>query len=125
LQISTLDGTVTLDASLVLPQGVFGYYPAVDVDVINRITTVFSRSSANEFVAIWYTRIDPRTSSVEVPAPLKLGEANYVNPDDQGRNRWGDYNGASFDPQAGSVWIYSMYAGRGNMWGTRVGEVAP
>jgi hypothetical protein len=43
-----------------------------------------------------------------------------------GTNRWGDYQSAWLDPNAGAtVWITGQYANGTNTWGTRVARVLP
>src|SRR5438045_9019962 len=93
-------------------------------DTNGNLTMVFSRSGRTEFAAMYYTgrRSTEPLGQLQPSALLKAGAANYVKPDDSGRNRWGDYNGIAVDPaDERAVWFYSELAGAGNDWATWVG----
>lgn len=118
-------------APALVQQGVYGsanthyFYPACCPDNNGHVTMVFSRSSASEFISVYYTgrRSTDPLGTLQVSALLKGGVANYVAKDDAGRNRWGDYAGVSADPSSTNrIWFYSMYAFAVNRWGTWIGS---
>jgi len=112
-------------------EGTFGlddqwyFYPTVEVNAKNEVAFVFNQSSANDYVGIRWTGRTPSdaANTLQASAQLKVGEAYYVRKSN-GRNRWGDYNGASVAPD-GSIWFVSMYAesSAANTWGTWIGRV--
>jgi hypothetical protein len=112
-------------------EGTFGldnqwyFYPVVEVNAKNEVAIVFNQSSANDYVGIRWTGRTPSdaANTLQASAQLKVGEAYYVRKSN-GRNRWGDYNGASVAPD-GSIWFASMYAesSTANTWGTWIGRV--
>jgi hypothetical protein len=52
---------------------------------------------------------------------LQPGAATYNQPDSSGTSRWGDYSGASSDPDGQGIWLYGEYAASGTQWATRIG----
>src|SRR5262249_49720862 len=52
---------------------------------------------------------------------LRGSTVNYVLTDDEGRNRWGDYNSASLDPD-NSVWVKTKEPPAQAGWGSRGGR---
>jgi hypothetical protein len=53
---------------------------------------------------------------------LQAGQNSYVRIDGVGRNRWGDYLGASPDPDGTGVWVAGEFAAAAaNTWGVQVG----
>jgi outer membrane translocation and assembly module TamA len=112
-------------------QGIYGsanvhyFYPASCPDNNGNMIMVFSRASKSEFASIYFTgrRSTDPLGTLQSSALLKAGVANYVNQDDSGRNRWGDYAGISADPSnPKGIWFYSMFAVAANTWGTWVGS---
>ena len=84
------------------------YYPAVDVNSAGDKSMVFSRSSSSEFIGTSFIGIPSSsfcTNCVNGPETvLQAGSSNYVSLDLAERNRWGDYFGASADPDGTDVW---------------------
>ncbi len=124
-------------AGNVLQSGTFGapgfhyYYPAITADPSNNAWLVFNRSSSTEFAGIRYTGRNSTTppNSLQGSAQLRAGQGCYVRLDTRNRNRWGDYNGAAWDPASGRAWIFSEFAFGtssscgSNVWRTQVGEL--
>ena len=54
----------------------------------------------------------------------QLGWDEYENIDSKGRNRWGDYSGASYDWQCGHLWGAIEYAGNNDEWRTRIKAIS-
>lgn len=52
---------------------------------------------------------------------IQAGQNSYVRLDNRRRNRWGDYSGASPDPDGIGIWIHGEFAAAAqNTWGTWV-----
>ena len=106
--------------------GVDYYYPAVAVNSAGDKTMVFSRSSSSEFASARYIGI-PSSSDCTVcqdgpEQVLHNGGNSYVRLDNFGRNRWGDYSGASPDPNGTGVWVAGEFADTvADEWGVQVG----
>ncbi|HYJ88063.1 MAG TPA: hypothetical protein VEW46_18495 [Pyrinomonadaceae bacterium] len=120
-------------APTLVQQGIFGagnvhsFYPACCPDGNGNMIMVFSRSGPTEFGSIYYTgrKATEPLGSLQASALLKSGVANYVDRDDGGRNRWGDYNGVCADPaNPKGIWFYSEFAAAVNTWGTWVGSAS-
>lgn len=105
------------------------YYPAVSVNASDNKTMVFSRSSPTDFAGTRYVGIPSSTAcTLCIDGPetvLRDGQASYVSLDGIGRNRWGDYLGASPDPDGRGIWVAGEFAATGNQWGVQVGLTSP
>ena len=105
--------------------GFFYFFPAVSVDARGNIVLVFNRSSASEFIGMFYAgrkRLDPPDNFSD-SLPLQTGIDNFENPyTGSNLNRWGDYNGAARDP-GGSLWIYSQFVKDPVNYGTEIGRL--
>lgn len=102
--------------------GLYYFYPGVQVNQAGDAAVVFNRSSATDFVGLYYTgRLagDP-LHTLQSSAVLKAGQGSYVQVAG-GRNRWGDYTAAALDPNATAIWMFGEYAAGGNAWGTFAG----
>jgi hypothetical protein len=102
------------------------FYPAVVPDRFGNMVMVFSRSGATEFVSVRFAgrRSTDGLSTLRGSNLLVAGSANYVLLDSLGRNRWGDYFGAAWDPDTfiGDIlWVYGEYARGVNTSGTWLG----
>lgn len=120
-----------LDQDTFGASGYYYYYPAITADPDNNAWVVFNRSSSTEYASIRHTARRGSESSWQGSAQLRGGEGCYIRLDSANppRNRWGDYNGISWDPSSGNAWIFSQYA-KGtsstcgnNTWQTTVGEL--
>jgi hypothetical protein len=101
------------------------YYPAVAIDQSNNLGMVFTRSCTNEYASVRYTGRATTDLTLQGSNSIKDGESNYLNTA-SGKNRWGDYSGASSDPSDPSkLWLYGEYAASPtDNWGTWGAEVA-
>ncbi len=108
--------------------GMYYFYPAIRTDEDGNLVTVFSRSSASQYVE---ARVAARLAgdppgTLSESGLLKEGETAY-DPGDYGSEyRWGDYMGAAVDPVDPSViWVAGQYARDDgwDLWGTYVGRV--
>jgi hypothetical protein len=106
------------------------YYPSIAVNQDNVAAIGFSGSSTTEYVAGYYTIIQPSSGTAEAVALLKAGEAPYYKVFDGEDNRWGDFSATVVDPADDtSFWTLQEYAklpvsGR-SQWGTWWGKFAP
>jgi hypothetical protein len=122
---------INATSGALVQQGIYGarrlayYYPVVMPDTNGNMIMAFSRSGANEFASIFFTgrRAADPVGQLQASMLLKAGVANYLGLDGSGRNRWGDYNGISVDPDSGrEIWFYSEYANTGPTWATWIGS---
>ncbi|RKY19754.1 MAG: hypothetical protein DRQ55_09930 [Planctomycetota bacterium] len=137
MQLDVENMTATFDRTY----GATGYsyfYPAINVDPMGNMVSVFSRCSATapEFAGARFTQKRGHEDFFQVSAPLKAGESTYDKVYDFApyRNRWGDYGGVAIDPvNTTHAWLTHEYAkppgttippfiGDGE-WGTWIGEV--
>ncbi|MBI3490277.1 MAG: fibronectin type III domain-containing protein [Acidobacteria bacterium] len=106
---------------------VHGFFPAIMADPSNNVALVFGVSSTTEFPSAYYTGrlgTDP-LNTLRAAALLKAGEGIQNTPtgDFGGRQRWGDYFGAAFDPADGSAWLLGEYVRTADTWGTWVANI--
>jgi hypothetical protein len=112
--------TVPLDF-LVAGGGTLDYYfPALDINAAGFRVMVATRSGPSEFAGERAIGIDT-SGQVNSDTWLIPGADAYNQPDSTGNSRWGDYSGASSDPDGQGIWLYGEYARSGNKWGTSVG----
>lgn len=128
--VSVNTDTNALDWQHVLAPSVgnYYYYPA--------ITTYGASANATE-AAVFYSY---STASIYASAGVKYytafgtgsdgpnylyhsGTAGYVDLDDDGVNRWGDYSGAAYDFSCNHAWGAAEYASGTSTWGTRLTAV--
>ena len=102
------------------------YYPFVDQNSKADKTMVYTRSDGSSTFAGAFFRGIPNsgacTNCLDGEGTLHAGEGTYINIDDSGRNRWGDYHGAGADPDLLGVWIEGEFAtSTGSTWATEIG----
>jgi hypothetical protein len=134
--------TITTLNDWFLPSAGHAYYPMVAANSAGNRTMVYSRSSATEFAGARFVGIPPTTSCTGCfdgpETALAAGQNTYarncltpvpVMGCTDARNRWGDYSGASPDPDGTGVWIRGEYASATqDQWATQIGltyEAAP
>lgn len=105
------------------------YYPAVDVRADGYKTMVYTRSYPDgshppsaAVLSIPPSSVCTQCSNSETIT--MTGAADYLNVAN-GVNRWGDYSGASADPDGQGIWVAGEYAANNgtnptNVWGTKV-----
>ncbi len=101
------------------------YYhrPALQVAEDGAVLVVFNASDEERYIEARYmTR--PAGSQFQTSRILKEGEGPYRRIDDNGRNRFGDYNCVAVDPaEPQALWFIAKYADSPrNTWGTWVGQ---
>lgn len=95
------------------------YYPFVDQNVNSDKTMVYTRSSTSTYPGAYFVGIPNSgtcTLCVDSEATMATGQANYAVIDSQNRNRWGDYQGASNDPDFLGIWVEGEYVASTNSW---------
>jgi hypothetical protein len=117
-----------------LPSSGHAYYPMVASNSAGNRTMVYSRSSTSEFVSTDFVGVPPSTACTGCfdgpETSLHAGQNTYLRncftPVNLGctdaSNRWGDYSGASPDPDGTGVWIRGEFASStANIWSTQIG----
>jgi hypothetical protein len=96
------------------------FYPAVAPNAAGDKAMVFSVSGPNRFAGT-STVLIPRASTCTNCANSETSIASGLGPyGGSGKQRWGDYSGASADPDGDGVWVYGEFASTGGRWGTQV-----
>jgi hypothetical protein len=108
---------------------VYTFYPSVAVDKFDNMAIGFAASGPFVYAGAYYAvraATDP-AGQISSSGVLAAGLDAYEQPDQAGRNRWGDYSGMALDPaDEVTFWAYNEYAlpeqGLGGRWGTRWGS---
>ncbi len=99
-------------------------YPALAVNGFGDVLLTYSRSSTSEYIGAYYTVLRAGETEPVGSMTLKEGNGNYVVTYGSGRNRWGDYMGAAFDPaDPQKIWMLTEYVSSSDNWATWVGGV--
>ncbi len=106
------------------PAGEDVYYPFVDQNVNSDKTMVYTRSDGSStYPGAYYVGI-PNSSTctgcVDGEVAMAYGQANYSVIDGSGRNRWGDYQGASNDTDFLGIWVTGEYVSANNAWAKEI-----
>jgi hypothetical protein len=100
------------------------YYPFVDQNVNSDKTMVYTRSDGSSTYPGAYYRGIPNystcTSCLDGEVTMATGQANYSVIDNSGRNRWGDYQGASNDTDFLGIWVEGEYVASNNSWAKEI-----
>jgi hypothetical protein len=105
-------------------KGEYYYYPAIREDSSGNLVAVFNRSSTAEYVGIYASgQLSSAQNTFQTPMLMKAGETAYtISPP-----RWGDYSGASPDPNTTNmVWLAGEYAqgtAGSDQWATWIAQV--
>lgn len=114
--------TVALSQSGTITGAGDAYFPAVSAKPNGEAGVVFTTSSLTLFASSAFVgrdAVDP-AGSMTTFAVYKPGTALYDDFD----LRWGDYSGASVDPDGNSIWVISEYASSPNPhFGTVVAQI--
>lgn len=98
------------------------YYPAVACNPSGDAVVSFGRSGSSEYSGCRYIGYKSGDTGFGYSVGVKSGVSGYYSPVD-GRNRWGDYFGASFDPwDQKSFWMIGQWAVGSTTWGTWIQE---
>lgn len=119
-----------------LDQGTFGNsgyfyaYPAVAANPAGGVVIPFQYSGSDVYMTVRYTARPSSGGSLQNSSLLMAGTRCYVRLDSSGRNRQGDYSGASYDATSGRFYVMGQYSTGSsstcgsNTWSTRIGSVA-
>ncbi len=107
------------------------YYPAMSVNGADDRTMVFTVSDGSLSPTAAYVGIPSIADCPGNPGCLDGGTTafrfgqnsnGYVRLDSRNRNRWGDYSGASPDPNGEGIWVAGEFAAATqNTWGVQAG----
>lgn len=109
--------------------GSYRSFADLAVNDCDDMTVGYTKSSSSIFPAIFFTGrlAGDGLGLVQTEAQLKAGEITYTAFDSVPR-RWGDYTGATSDPDGIRTWYlgeYSKDTGTTQVrWGTRIGELS-
>ncbi len=106
--------------------GEYRVFANLAVNHCNDVTLGFTKSSASMFPAVFYTgRLGSDSNgTVQAEAQLKGGEVAHSSYDDP-PYRWGDYSGATPDPNGVDTWYLGEYTRNNSLiskWGTFIGR---
>ena len=126
LNVSAYPTISTLNNWALTAGGEDVYYPAVSVNAADDKTMVYTVSDPSRFASAAWVGIPSSadcTTCVDGGTNiLRSGQSSYVRTDGIGRNRWGDYSGASPDPNGQGIWVVGEFAdATANTWGVQVG----
>jgi hypothetical protein len=100
------------------------YYPFVDQNVNSDKTMVYTRSDGSStYPGAYYAGIPSSatcTLCIDGEVAMAYGQSNYSVIDGSGRNRWGDYQGASNDPDFLGIWVEGEYVSSSNSWAKEI-----
>jgi len=114
--------------------GCYTFFPSIAVNSSNDVCIGFSASASTIYPGCYYTgRLSTDAAGFTItPDVVKAGLDYYVRTFGSGRNRWGDYSGASVDPSDDQTfYVFNEYAltrgtpisGEDGRWGTAFGVV--
>lgn len=105
-----------------------GFYPSVDVNAAGDKVMVYN-SAESSYVTLRWIGIPSSSTCTNCIAFggdfdtfIQDGLSQYVQFDERGRNRWGNYFGAAADPDGVGIWVHGEFPSEvRNMWSTEVG----
>ena len=103
------------------------YYPSIMVNKFGDVALGCSGSNANEYVGAYYSghKHTDAPSDTAVPVRFRDGVAPYVNLDNNGRNRWGDYSYTTLDPNdSATFFTIQEFTTNNNTWSTYVAQLS-
>jgi hypothetical protein len=104
---------MTVQQQFTIDTGDFSYHPAISLDNAGDAFIVFSRSSSTMYPSVWINGVPASNPTCcQPPALLAAGTGPYDSKATcGGKNRWGDYSGASVDgSDPTDVWVAGEYA---------------
>lgn len=128
LNVSAYPTISTLTDMSITAGGQDVYFPAVSVNGADDKTMVFTVSDSSLSPTAAYLGIPSSTDCTNCfdggTTAFRFGENSngFVRLDTQGRNRWGDYSGASPDPNGEGIWVAAEFAAAtDDTWGVQAG----
>ena len=117
LNTTTLGSTTLTDQGDVggedIASGTFTFMPSIAVNSAEDVIVGFSASDSTSFPGAYYAGrfVGDPAGTVNPSVVVRAGLDFYVRTFGAGRNRWGDYTGASVDPNDdNSFWVFNEYA---------------
>jgi hypothetical protein len=106
--------------------GKYYFFPDVIADSSGNISVIFNRSSASEFAGMFYSgrRGTDAPGMLRSAVRVQAGLASYKDPNRNGLDPWGDFNGIALDPVDKTVWLFSEFVKSTTSWGTQIGQVS-
>ena len=104
------------------------YYPSLAVNKNSDMLLGYAISGAtNYYVSSAYSfrAHTDAVNTLQSQVIFKAGIAPYFKTYGGGRNRWGDYFGATFDPVDNSFWTFQEWANTSNNWATQIAQIPP
>jgi hypothetical protein len=89
------------------------FFPAVAVNGVGDAMFGFAASAQTTYCGAYYAGREPgdAAGTVQATGTVQAGQDYYLRTFGAGRNRWGDYSGASVDPSDDrTFWLYNEYA---------------
>jgi hypothetical protein len=97
------------------------FYPNADANAAGDKTMVFSASGPNRFAGTSFVLV-PNSSTCTKCANSETSIADGLGPyGTSGKQDWGDYSGASADPDGDGVWVAGEFASTNSEWATQIG----
>lgn len=101
------------------------FYPSVDVNASDTKVMVYARSDTTTPPSAFAVKIPPSSQCINCfssESVVQRGINTYLVTDPSGRNRWGDYYGASADPDGVGIWVHGEATGTApNRYVTTIG----
>lgn len=122
LDVSSFPTISTVNDAMTGPGSIDRYYPHLDVTASGFKTVTFTESSSSTFAGAFIQDIPARAACTNCTLPevsIQPGLASYT------LDRWGDYSGASHDPDGRDIWLHAEFAGTNNRWQTQVASSSP
>ncbi len=117
LSTTTLGSTTLTDQGNVggedIASGTFTFFPSIAVNSTEDVIVGFSASAPTIFPGAYYAGrfVGDPAGTVNSSVVVRAGLDSYVRTFGAPRNRWGDYTGASVDPNDDkSFWVFNEYA---------------
>jgi hypothetical protein len=112
---ASVGSPTNLGTQIIAPgDGVDAFMGGIGMTRNGTLVTVYSQSSASDFVSLEANQIPPG-GSLGTPIHLDDGDASYTG------ERWGDFAGVAMDPVGtGSVWATHQVAAADGTWRTDV-----
>jgi hypothetical protein len=128
LNVSSYPTISTLSDMKITAGGQDVYYPSMSVNGADDRTMVFTVSDSTLSPTAAYLGIPSSTDCTNCfdggTTAFRFGQNSngYVRLDTNGRDRWGDYSGASPDPNGEGIWVAGEFAAAtDDTWGVQAG----
>lgn len=120
-QLGNVSGAPTLlQQGVDAADGQYRFYPNLSVDSAGNMMLAYAYSSSSDYAGIRYAGRAPGdpAGTLGAEALFKAGQTTVSGA------RYGDYAGATLDPDGCTLWHFEEYARTGSLWGTWVASAA-